>query len=163
MIIALLVDKDMMFIGFGLGNDNEHGTNSIHLLSTSSWTWVSDYRPDLSWLARNGPANLVTATTIDDTTTLSDPSLLLLPTTTMTASLSSSLLSPSIINNGNTHGEGDINGIVTSKRIQEPTGNQSNNIPGNAADDMNDGKKIKERTFSCRFFSLIYLMYNTRT
>ncbi|KAG2225518.1 hypothetical protein INT45_010345, partial [Circinella minor] len=132
---ALLVDKDIMFIGFGLGNDNEHGMNSIHLLSTSSWTWISDYRPDLSWLRKNGPASLVTATTIDDdtttTATLSDSlSFVSTPTTTMTDFLSSSfLLSPSIINNDN----GNNNGVVTNNEIQEPTGNQSNNIPDNTA------------------------------
>ncbi|KAI9263308.1 hypothetical protein BDA99DRAFT_437969, partial [Phascolomyces articulosus] len=58
---AHLVDEDLMLVGFGLGTgDEHHGTNSVHLLSTSTWTWISDYHPNVYWLTRNGTTSMVT-------------------------------------------------------------------------------------------------------
>ncbi|KAI8147028.1 hypothetical protein BJV82DRAFT_552909 [Fennellomyces sp. T-0311] len=49
---ARLVDESTMLVGFGLGSD-EQGLNGINLLSTSTWSWISEYQPNLAWLTGN--------------------------------------------------------------------------------------------------------------
>lgn len=49
---AFLVDN-FMLIAFGLGGDGK-GFDDVNILSTSSWSWTTQYTPNMAWLSGNG-------------------------------------------------------------------------------------------------------------
>lgn len=59
---------DLLLVAFGLAGDNK-GFDDINILSTSTWSWTSQYSPNTAWLSGNGPSNGVSskgnASTID--------------------------------------------------------------------------------------------------
>ncbi|KAI7889208.1 uncharacterized protein EV154DRAFT_424297 [Mucor mucedo] len=48
---AYLVD-DVLLVTFGLGGD-EKGFDDVNILSTSSWSWITQYTANTAWLAGN--------------------------------------------------------------------------------------------------------------
>ncbi|KAK4522008.1 uncharacterized protein ATC70_004547 [Mucor velutinosus] len=48
---AYLVD-DFMLVTFGLSGDNT-GFNDVNILSTSSWSWITQYTANVAWLSGN--------------------------------------------------------------------------------------------------------------
>lgn len=48
---AYLVD-DVLLVAFGLGGDDK-GFDDVNILSTSSWSWITQYTANAAWLAGN--------------------------------------------------------------------------------------------------------------
>ena len=44
-----MMDEDLMLVALGYGTEHQ-GSNDIDLLDMTTWTWVSEYTPNLSWL-----------------------------------------------------------------------------------------------------------------
>lgn len=52
---AYLVE-DYLLVAFGLGGD-EKGFDDVNILSTSSWSWITQYTANTAWLSGNSTSN----------------------------------------------------------------------------------------------------------
>ncbi|CDS12114.1 hypothetical protein LRAMOSA04309 [Lichtheimia ramosa] len=53
---ARMVDEDLMLVALGYGPEHQ-GSNDIDLLDMTTWTWVSEYNPNLPWLEQQQSDN----------------------------------------------------------------------------------------------------------
>jgi hypothetical protein len=45
-----------LLVAFGLGGDDK-GFDDVNILSTSSWSWITQYTANMAWLAGNSSTN----------------------------------------------------------------------------------------------------------
>lgn len=48
--------EDSLLVAFGLGVDGK-GFDDVNILSTSSWSWITQYTANTAWLSGNTTSN----------------------------------------------------------------------------------------------------------
>lgn len=76
-----MVDDDLMLVALGYGPEHQ-GSNDIDLLDMTTWTWVSEYNPNLPWLEQQQS---------DNNTSTNQNAQYLPPFTTATSAVSTKL------------------------------------------------------------------------
>lgn len=87
--IARLVGENMMLVALGYGPEHQ-GSNDIDLLDMTTWTWVSEYVPNLPWLEQQKS---------DNNTSTNQNAQYLPPSTTAASPVSTKLISNSETDN----------------------------------------------------------------
>ncbi|GAA5806377.1 hypothetical protein HPULCUR_011910 [Helicostylum pulchrum] len=59
--------EDYLLVAFGLGGD-EKGFDDVNILSTSSWSWITQYTANTAWLSGNSTSNGVVRNNTGNTT-----------------------------------------------------------------------------------------------
>ncbi|GAA5813767.1 hypothetical protein MFLAVUS_007254 [Mucor flavus] len=59
--------EDYLLVAFGLGGD-EKGFDDVNILSTSSWSWITQYTANTAWLSGNSTSNGIVRNNTGNTT-----------------------------------------------------------------------------------------------